>query len=636
MLLLALALVILISVPDVKAAQRPNFVVVQTDDMALRLMADSYLNERGRRVPIMPRLMSLFGEQGRDFRNTYTASAICSPSRASFFSGQMPHNHEVVVNAGRYGGWRGWLNSPAMETNLATVLDGAGYHTAHFGKWINQYGEDPVLAPAVVPPGWDVWATDATDQSTRDYYGYFQLVRNEREGISDQILGPFGSQTYSDNEEIDPASCNRPGEAQPCNYHGDRMNLLAVDELREAEEPFFVMVNHHGPHSDNSAPIGAQPATRHIGLASGEPLPKPPNFNERNTSDKDFLMRRFSGRLDEEKTRITTKIWQRGIESLQAIDEGIGQMHEALEEAGRLANTYFIFTSDNGMFHGEHRFAWSKGLPYEEATKVPLLIAGPGIEPGQTTAPVAQLDLTPTIFDLADLNPAGMRFDGRTLRPFLEGGSAPQRAVLIERIAAEEVAGDPAYPPFIPITSLSPGRPPNKAPTAFYRGLRIGPYKYARFDSGGEELYDLRKDPFELYDQSRSPGYEAVLGFMRDRAATYRDCRGQECLTPPGQPPEAGQFLTDARRPPTTVGSGIAYLYGQDVFASLRCPTDAVRACSIEVDARRGGTRLTGRVRRTVAPGARVRVALPVLPSKENEVLRRAAAYLSQANLPGK
>ena len=617
--LLALAM---LAAPEARAAQRPNFVVVQTDDMVLRLMTGKYLNTRGRSVPIMPNLASLFGERGADFRNAYTPSPICGPSRASLLTGRLPHNTGVVGNDGPFGGWQGWLESPVMEPNLATVLDDAGYHTAHFGKWINNFGEDPVLSPPVIPAGWDAWASDVTNQSTRDYYGYFQLVRNEREGILDQFQGPFGSQTYADDREIDPAWCDSSIKSPSCNYHADRMNLLAATEIREAEEPFFVMVDQHGPHGDNTSPAGPQPATRHIGEADNASLPSVPNFDERNATDKDFLIQRSNGRLDRARIAATRTIWRRSIESLQAIDEGIRLIHRTLRETGRLDDTYFIFTSDNGYFHGEHRFVWGKFLPYEESAKVPLVVAGPGVRADRVSTPVSQLDIAPTVLELADLEAGGMEFDGRSLAPHLRGENAPARAVVIQRLAAEEMAGDPDYPPEIPVTPLDPARPPRKAPNLFFRGIRIGPYKYFEIDSGGQELYDLRRDPYELYNQVRSPGYREVLDYMRSRAALYRDCQGAECLSPPGPVPEAGELFTDARRPPDAVPRNRAFHFRDEIFAAVGCPVRSKRACEIAVVARRSGERVTRKERVRLGRGVRTTVSLPILPNREIEVLR--------------
>ena len=621
--LLAILAFSLIAVPDVRAAQRPNFVIVQTDDMALQMLNGTYLDRGRKPVPIMPRLTDRFVSGGFDFQSAYTPSPLCSPSRASLFSGRLPRNHGVVTNSGPFGGWQGWLESEAMNPNLATVLDAAGYHTAHFGKWINNYGEDPVKAPAVVPPGWDVWASDSTDQSTRDYYGYFQLLRNEREGILDEIRGPYGSRTYGNDLGIDPAWCDSFSKSQFCNYHADRMNLLTADEIREAEEPFLVMVDHHGPHGDQALPAGPQPATRHIGLADREVMPRPPSFDEKNTTDKDFLIQRSNGRLTQSRIATIEKIWKRTIENLQAVDEGIDLIHRALRETGRLDNTYFIFTSDNGFFHGQHRFSWGKGLAYEESARVPLVIAGPGIRAGdKRIEPVTPLDIAPTVLDLAGLEPGGMQFDGRSLRPFLEGGTAPDRAILVELLAPAEMAGDPDYPPQIPVTSVDPDLPPATAPFLRYRGIRIGSYKYFKFDSGGEELYDLAKDPYELYNQVRSPGYAPLLEFMRSKAAQYRDCAGEACLVPPGTPPAAGELITDARKPPTVIGLGRAFHFRQKIYATLACPAESRKACRITAEARNAGVRITGQVKRRVARGAKVRVALPIPPRRELEVLR--------------
>ena len=110
----------------------------------------------------------------------------------------------------------------------------------------------------------------------------------------------------------------------------------------------------------------------------------------------------------------------------------------ALRETGSLANTVVIFTSDNGYFYGEHRIDVGKHYPYEEALRVPLAVRLPksltgGRQPGRSQAPVANIDLAPTILELAGAEPCwrgGCRtLDGRSLLAEAEGDSAiPRRS----------------------------------------------------------------------------------------------------------------------------------------------------------------------------------------------------------------
>ena len=108
------------------------------------------------------------------------------------------------------------------------------------------------------------------------------------------------------------------------------------------------------------------------------------------------------------------------IRSLQAADEMVAEIITTLQDTGTLSSTYIFFTSDNGYLLGQHRQT-DKGVPYEEAIKVPLVVRGPGIAAGRSIGQLSSsIDLAPTIADLARaLIP---RFvSGRSLVPLLQG-----------------------------------------------------------------------------------------------------------------------------------------------------------------------------------------------------------------------
>ena len=102
------------------------------------------------------------------------------------------------------------------------------------------------------------------------------------------------------------------------------------------------------------------------------------------------------------KVRRITANHRNQLRSLLAVDEGVGQIIESLAANNLLANTYFVFTSDNGFFTGEHRLQKGKYLPYEPSLRVPLMIRGPGLTPGARSAElVSNVDLAPTILEWA-------------------------------------------------------------------------------------------------------------------------------------------------------------------------------------------------------------------------------------------
>ena len=180
------------------------------------------------------------------------------------------------------------------------------------------------------------------------------------------------------------------------------------------------------------------PAPRHRDAFAAEPLPRPPSFNEADVSDKPSGIRNRS-LLPAERIRAIRENYQQELESLLAVDEGVARIVAALRASGELANTLVIFTSDNGFFHGEHRVAQGKNLPYEPAIRVPLVLRGPGVPAGlRLTQRVANVDLAPTIVDAANAT-AGRALDGRSLLTLLAAPTTPlARDLLVERGPGED------------------------------------------------------------------------------------------------------------------------------------------------------------------------------------------------------
>src|SRR5215210_4534827 len=129
------------SAPDMLVAQintaaRPNIVVIMTDDQTLEMMR------------VLTKTRRLIGDQGTTFRNFYVSLPLCCPSRATFITGQYPHNHTVFTNEPPNGGYTK-LNH---NNTLPLWLQDAGYFTSHIGKYLNRYGQD--TPRTLVPPGW--------------------------------------------------------------------------------------------------------------------------------------------------------------------------------------------------------------------------------------------------------------------------------------------------------------------------------------------------------------------------------------------------------------------------------------------------------------------------------------------------
>ena len=99
----------------------------------------------------MPALQNNLVGAGVKFTNTVSTYPLCCPGRATIQRGQYPHNTEIYGNSEPLGGWEKFRRLGLHESSVATWLDGEGYQTGLFGKYMNNYRD------RVIPPGWDRW-----------------------------------------------------------------------------------------------------------------------------------------------------------------------------------------------------------------------------------------------------------------------------------------------------------------------------------------------------------------------------------------------------------------------------------------------------------------------------------------------
>jgi arylsulfatase A-like enzyme len=456
------------------AAGRPNIVVIMTDDQVVESMR------------VMPQTRGLIGSAGVTFDKSMVTYALCCPSRATFLTGQYPHNHGVRSNSRPEGG-----HAKLDHSNTLPVwLQGAGYVTGHVGKYLNGYG---IVDSLEIPPGWTEWYAGTSG----DEYNYYNYAVNENGTVV-----RYGA---------------TPDDYQADVYTGKALDFIhrRAPNAAAGTTPFFLFVTYLAPHNggpvepgDPSDPnLGTPvPAPRHKGRFAGEVLPASPAFNEADMSDKPVSMRNRALLTTTQVSEIREAYRQR-LESLLAVDEGVARIIGALQNDGVLDNTLVIFTSDNGYFHGEHRLLSGKTLPYEPAVKVPLLIRGPGTAPGRrVSALVANIDLAPTIVEAAGVT-ARRTMDGRSLWPFLSGGQTAwssgtgPRHVLVE-------------------DSPSGGK------ASIFWSIKRGKYVYTEYANGDRELYDLLADSAQVTSRHASQAYAKIRRKLANRLAAMKTCSG--------------------------------------------------------------------------------------------------------------
>lgn len=207
----------------------------------------------------------------------------------------------MTTNSSPFGGFYKF-DEDYGNSNLATALEGAGYHTALVGKYLNQYG-DRAGTETAVPAGWSEW--HATLEPNPEAYDY---ELNENGTVV----------TYG---------------AAPADYKGDVLTEKAVDVIAARAPdpaPFFLWLSYTAPHGGGPDPSpqppfdcdpGTQPASRHAASFDTEALPRPPSFDEEDVSDKPRRIRELP-RFDEAAIATLEKRYRCALESLQSVDEG--------------------------------------------------------------------------------------------------------------------------------------------------------------------------------------------------------------------------------------------------------------------------------------------------------------------------
>lgn len=436
-----------------KQDTRPNIIVVLVDDM--RWDEYSLAGHNFIKTPNIDRV----AKEGVNFKNAFTTTPLCSPSRASFLTGQYAHTNGITDNLARNE------QSHQLET-FPKQLNGAGYETAFIGKW--HMGNDDSRRP-----GWDFWVA----------------LKGQGEAVNPNL--------------------NINGERQTVEgYVTDIITDYSLQFInKEREKPFLLYVSHKALHPnmmqrDDGSTIeigegGFIAADRHKGMYDGEVFSRRPN-NGVAPTDKPALMQKIEGLppLGPETGTDERTINERA-EMLMAVDEGLGAMMKTLEESGKLDNTVIVFTSDHGYWYGEHGLNEERRLAYEEAIRIPMLLRYPktikaGIQPEEM---VLSIDLAPTLIELAG-EPVGPERQGRSWLPIFNNNVKDWRTSFLV-----EYYTDTVFP---------------RVHMMGYKAVRNERYKYIHYLDlrGADELYDLQEDPYELKNLFGDPAYAEVLTQM--------------------------------------------------------------------------------------------------------------------------
>ena len=474
----------------------PNIVFILTDDHA----ADA-VSAYGSGLNATPHIDRL-AREGMRFDNAFCTNAICTPSRAAILTGTYSHVNGVTTLDTLFD---------ATQTSFPPLLQAAGYQTALFGKWHLGHGGNHD------PRGFDEWA----------------VLQGQGPYNNPALLGPGGRTQYT-------------------GYTTDVITDLALDWLdrRDTDRPFCLLVHQKAPHRP------WVPDEEHADLYEGVEIPRPPTLRD-DYSNRSEAARAATLRISDDLNASDFKEpippgltpdellewkYQRYLEDylrcVAAVDDNVGRLLGYLDTHGLTDDTLVVYTSDQGMFLGEHGW-FDKRFMYEESLRMPLLVRWPQrIRPGSTSdAMVLNIDFAETLLDVAAVHvPA--RMQGRSLTPLFGARRPPGwRSSMYYRYWMHD---DPS------------------THVRGHYGVRTDRYKLIYYYSQGLgvpgasgrvfppewELFDLREDPHELRSVHDDPDYARVRAELESELARLQRVYGDE-PAPPYQPPPEAPPLTD-------------------------------------------------------------------------------------------
>lgn len=428
--------------------RRPNILLVVTDDQRFDAMGCM-----GNPVIQTPN-MDEWARNGVLFRNNFVTTSICMSSRASIFTGLYTRKHGIDK-------FTIPLEPSIFEETYPIRLREAGYRTGFAGKW-GLGGELPA-----------------------DRFDFF--------------AGYSGQGNYFN--EVD-------GETVHLTKMIGRQAVQFLEGCSD-DRPFCLSLSFKAPHVQDSDPRQFLYDPEYEALYQNDTIPFPHTATEQHfRSLPEFLQtsearRRWEMRFpDLEKFQSSVKGYYRLV---TGVDRMLGLIRKTLREKNLEDNTVVVFTSDNGFYLGEYGLA-GKWYMHEESIRTPLIVYDPRL-PAHLRGSVRNemtlnIDVAPTLLDIAGAEPHPGAMQGRSLMPLVRGQSPRWRNEFFYEHLFDHNA--------IPKTE----------------GVRTDRWKYVRYvesDPMTEELFDLIRDPHEEHNLAQSPGHAGILRHMRERHQTWQN-----------------------------------------------------------------------------------------------------------------
>jgi len=433
-------------------AVRPNILIVMVDQLNGSLFPDGpadFLH--------VPNLRRLAARSAR-FTTNYTASPLCAPARASFMSGQLPSRTGVYDNAAEF---------VSSIPTFAHHLRAAGYATCLSGKMHfvgpdQMHGFEERLTTDIYPADFG-WTPDYRKPGERIDWWYHNLGSVAGAGVA-EITNQL---EYDD--EVAFLATQRLYEFARHSQDPERRPWCLTVSFTHPHDPYVARRKHWDIYEDCPA---LEPEVGFIPEAEQD------RHSRRLYRASDY------GSIDIRPEHVRSA--RRGyFANISYIDDKLGELMDVLQRTRQLDDTLILFCSDHGDMLGE-RGLWFKMCFYEGSSRVPLMIAGPGVTEGTVREPVSNLDICPTLCDLAGIDIAAIRpwTDGQSLLPLMAGGRR-------EGAVPMEYAAEGSEAPLV--------------------GLREGRFKFVHCAIDPPQLFDLESDPRELTNLAADPAHAALV-----------------------------------------------------------------------------------------------------------------------------
>jgi arylsulfatase A-like enzyme len=470
-------------------------------------------------------------EMGVQFTHAYANVALCGPSRASFLTGLYPHTTGFYSDKNN---WHRMRKCPKLSNSLTFMEHfwNNGYDVFGTGKiYHNPDHEDRVWKKQDGTPtygtkvNWGPWPWDGKNPEGFGGPVHPSLPKPVR------VDNMFASLADIPDVPPDPVK-GTPGykgwvlNNKPFRYVSEDDRDPMPDELNAAyavktlkaehDHPFMLCVGIGRPHAPLIAPqkyFDMFPLDE-VRLA----VTKKNDLDDCSkvlTTEPDMCKGRWG--FDNYSTIIEAggmellKGWtQAYLACIAFVDDQVGKILDAYEKSPYKENTYLVFVSDHGYQMGEKETLYKLTL-WEEAGRIPFIVAGPGIKGGKICEhPVSLIDVYPTMTDLCGIpsdpnrNTNHLPLDGHSVKPFLKNPAHGTWAG--PEVALTELANGNKHP-----------KPEEIIPGKHHFAVRSNQYRYILCNNGEEELYDHKKDPYEWKNLANEPEYSTVKAELKSK-----------------------------------------------------------------------------------------------------------------------